>query len=133
MKRRRLPDGVLRARPAHSEQVVGRSAAVGVSNRMDTHEPSMTELLKPAEVAARLGVSRTWLYDAASTGRIPSIRIGGKDGPLRFVPADLERWIDDARAASIPRRAARSNSSAALDLVDIVGPPAGRSRSRRRR
>ena len=66
-------------------------------------------------------------------GRIPSIRIGGEDGPLRFVPADLEQWIDDARAASIPRRAARSTSSAALDLVDIVGPPAGRSRSRRRR
>lgn len=56
------------------------------------------DLLKPAEVAARLGVSRTWLYDAAKEGRIPSIRIGGSGGPLRFVPADLERWIDEARA-----------------------------------
>jgi excisionase family DNA binding protein len=100
---------------------------------MNTQEPSTTELLKPADVAARLGVSRTWLYDAASTGRIPSIRIGGEDGPLRFVPADLEQWIDDARAASTPRRVARSTSSAALDLVDIVGTPSGRSRSRRRR
>jgi excisionase family DNA binding protein len=55
-------------------------------------------------VAAQLGVSRTWLYDAAKTGRIPSIRIGGQDGPLRFVSEDLERWIDDARAAWHPGR-----------------------------
>jgi predicted DNA-binding transcriptional regulator AlpA len=53
-------------------------------------------------VAAQLGVSRTWLYDAAKTGRIPSIRIGGPDGPLRFIPEDLQRWIDDARAERPP-------------------------------
>jgi excisionase family DNA binding protein len=54
-------------------------------------------LLKPSELAVQLGVSRTWLYDAARDGRIPSIRIGGSDGPLRFVPQDIQRWIDDAR------------------------------------
>jgi excisionase family DNA binding protein len=59
-------------------------------------------LLKPSEVAARLGVSRAWLYDAAKDGRIPSIRIGGSNGPLRFVPNDLQRWIDDARAEYTP-------------------------------
>jgi excisionase family DNA binding protein len=59
-------------------------------------------LLKPSELAAQLGVSRTWLYDAAKDGRIPSIRIGGADGPLRFVPQDIERWIDDARAGLVP-------------------------------
>ena len=57
-------------------------------------------------MAAQLGVSRTWLYEAAKIGRIPSIRIGGKDGPLRFVYEDLERWIDDARAAWHPGRSA---------------------------
>lgn len=56
-------------------------------------------LLKPSEVAAELGVSRTWLYDAAKAGRIPSIRIGGEDGPVRFVPEDVDRWIDEARKA----------------------------------
>jgi excisionase family DNA binding protein len=61
------------------------------------------DLLKPAEVAARLGVSRTWLYEAARTGRIPSIRIGGRDGPLRFIPEDLQRWIDEARAGMAAR------------------------------
>ena len=58
--------------------------------------------MKPTEVAYQLGVSRSWLYDAAKTGRIPSIRIGGEDGPLRFVSKDIERWVDDARAAWRP-------------------------------
>jgi excisionase family DNA binding protein len=49
-----------------------------------------------------LGVSRTWLYTAAKDGRIPSVRIGGPDGPLRFVPEDLEAWLDEARAAWRP-------------------------------
>jgi excisionase family DNA binding protein len=60
---------------------------------------TIPDLLKPSEVAARLGVSRSWLYDAARVGRIPSIRIGGSDGPLRFVAEDLLRWIEDARRA----------------------------------
>lgn len=53
----------------------------------------------PPTWRGRLGVSRTWLYAAAKDGRIPAVRIGGPDGPLRFVPEDLERWLDHARAA----------------------------------
>ena len=60
--------------------------------------------MKPSDVARRLGVSRSWLYDAAKAGRIPSIRIGGEDGPLRFVPEDIDIWIDDARRSWIPGR-----------------------------
>jgi excisionase family DNA binding protein len=60
------------------------------------------DLLKPTEVARRLGVSRTWLYAAAKDGRIPSVRIGGPDGPLRFVPEDLDAWLDETRAAWRP-------------------------------
>jgi excisionase family DNA binding protein len=66
----------------------------------------MLSLLRPTEVAHRLGVSRAWVYDAAKRGRISSIRIGGEEGPLRFVPEDLELWIDDARAAWTPGRPA---------------------------
>jgi excisionase family DNA binding protein len=73
--------------------------------RTRDHSPDLTVLLRPTEVAARLGVSRTWLYDAAKTGRIPSIRIGGADGPLRFIPEDLQRWINDARTERKPSRA----------------------------
>lgn len=62
----------------------------------------MTGLLKPTEVARQLGVSRSWLYAAAAAGRIPSIRLGGSDGPLRFHPDDLEDWLVAARAAWRP-------------------------------
>src|SRR5271166_4865865 len=64
----------------------------------------MLSLLRPTEVAHQLGVSRPWVYEAAKRGRIPSIRIGGEEGPLRFVPEDLELWIDDARAGWTPGR-----------------------------
>ncbi|MFI4990903.1 MAG: helix-turn-helix domain-containing protein [Solirubrobacterales bacterium] len=69
---------------------------------MENEQQSLIDLLKPAEVAARLSVSRTWLYDAARDGRIPSVRIGGRDGPLRFVPEDLAQWLAEARAQWTP-------------------------------
>jgi excisionase family DNA binding protein len=69
----------------------------------------MDDLLRPAEVARRLGVSRAWLYDAAKTGRIPSVRIGGSDGPVRFIERDLDAWIEQARSAWRP-----GDSSAAV-------------------
>jgi excisionase family DNA binding protein len=60
------------------------------------------DLLRPNELARRLAVSRAWVYEAARTGRIPSVRIGGADGPLRFVPEDIDRWLAEARAAWSP-------------------------------
>lgn len=59
-------------------------------------------LLKPSQVAALLAVSRTWVYDAAKAGRIPAVRVGGPDGPLRFVSEEIERWLADARVAWVP-------------------------------
>jgi hypothetical protein len=56
------------------------------------------ELLTPTEAQRLLRVSRSWLYSAAKDGRIPSIGLGGSDGPLRFVKGDLLRQIDAARA-----------------------------------
>jgi excisionase family DNA binding protein len=95
--------------------------------RVDVQQPCAIDLLKPAEVAARLGVSRTWLYDAARQGRIPSIRIGGPDGPLRFVAEDLESWIDEARAAWTPGRPAWATSEAPSGTISIE---AGQARRR---
>jgi excisionase family DNA binding protein len=59
-------------------------------------------LLRPADVAPMLGVSRSWLYEAAKDGRIPCVRLGGEDGPLRFVEADLAAWLERARAGWLP-------------------------------
>ena len=63
-------------------------------------------LLRPNDVARKLSVSRAWVYDAARTGRIPSVRLGGEDGPLRFIEADIDQWLADARAAWHPGRRA---------------------------
>jgi excisionase family DNA binding protein len=60
-------------------------------------ELDQQHLLKPLEICRLLGVSRSWLYAAAQSGRIPSIRLGGPDGPLRFVPDDLTRWLAESR------------------------------------
>jgi len=99
------PSGLTHLAP---NQLRGRFGGLAVSRCMPSEQP---RLLKPTEVAVQLGVSRTWLYEAAKTGRIPAIRIGGREGPLRFVPEDLQRWIDDARAGWVPCRSARPTRS----------------------
>lgn len=83
-------------------------------------------------MAARLGVSRTWLYDAARDGRIPSIRIGGREGPLRFVPEDLERWLDDARAQWTPGQRRGAVRPSVRDHFDGLSQPVRPSRRVRR-
>lgn len=65
-------------------------------------ELTVGELLRPGEVAVMLGVSRSWLYEAAKDGRVPCVRLGGPDGPLRFVARDLSEWLERARAGWLP-------------------------------
>ena len=84
-------------------------------------DPDDLELLTPGEAMALLRVSRSWLCAAANDGRLPSIRLGGPDGPLCFVKGDLVAQTERARAAWRPgrqrgadvaaRRAARRGSS----------------------
>ena len=62
----------------------------------------MADLLKPVDVCKQLNVSRAWVYRAAADGRIPSLRLGGPDGPLRFEPGEIEARIARARAAWRP-------------------------------
>jgi excisionase family DNA binding protein len=59
-------------------------------------------LLRPADVARRLAVSRSWVYQAAMDGRLPAIRLGGPDGPLRFIADDIDNCIAQAREAWRP-------------------------------
>ena len=63
---------------------------------MDTTD---VHLLRPGEVVTLLGVSRSWLYDAAKSGRIPCVRLGGPDGPVRFRLREIESWIERGRVA----------------------------------
>lgn len=86
---------------------------------------SHLDLLKPNDLARHLAVSRAWIYEAARTGRIPCVRIGGEDGPLRFVPEDIERWLDESRRKWIPGRLGRSISSRVTteERTPPRGPP----------
>jgi len=95
------------------------------------HEPSLADdralptLLRPNDVARLFAVSRAWVYEAARSGRIPSVRLGGEDGPLRFVADDLERWLADARASWLPGRSRRPVAGSPPDepahVVPILG------------
>lgn len=69
---------------------------------MGAQPSAFDPLLKPTDVARRLGVLRSWLYEAAKDGRVPCVRLGGSDGPLRFVEADLLAWLERARSAWRP-------------------------------
>jgi len=64
-------------------------------------------LLRPSEVATRLSVSRSWVYAAAHDGRLPAIRLGGPDGPLRFDPDEIDAWLAQARQAWRPGESPR--------------------------
>jgi excisionase family DNA binding protein len=76
-------------------------------------EPLDTSLLTPSEVALRLGVSRSWLYAAAKQGRIPCVRLGGGDGPVRFLEAELAAWLLRSRPERSP--GARSSDNTARE------------------
>ncbi len=51
-------------------------------------------LQSPAEVARRLGMSRSNVYHLAGTGALPSIKFGKA---VRFDPRDVDRFIRDHR------------------------------------
>ena len=68
----------------------------------DAGAPALGDLLRPGEVARMLGVSRSWLYEAAKDGRVPCVRLGGPEGPVRFVERDLAAWLERARADWLP-------------------------------
>jgi excisionase family DNA binding protein len=88
--------------PTQETHIVSRAVSAAVAAAPPVR--LQADLLKPADVARRLGVSRSWLYDAAKSGRIPHVRLGGPDGPVRFVESDLLAWLAEARAAWRPGR-----------------------------
>ena len=66
------------------------------------HKPRRS--FAPQRLMGMLGVSRSWLYQAAKDGRTPSVRLGGPDGPLRFHARDVEQWLNRARGGLAPGR-----------------------------
>jgi excisionase family DNA binding protein len=58
-------------------------------------------LLRPAECADAIGVSRSKTYDLIATGEIPSIRVGGS---VRVPVAELREWIGRRLADEVAAR-----------------------------
>jgi hypothetical protein len=69
-----------------------------------------------------LGVSRSWIYLAARAGRIPCMRLGGAEGPLRFVRADVEGCLENARREWLPGETAASAASRAAKEFAMASP-----------
>ena len=58
------------------------------------------QLIKAADVARKLGVSISWVVQHASGKRmpyLPAVKMGPGRSPLRFYPADVEKFIDECR------------------------------------
>jgi hypothetical protein len=58
------------------------------------------QLIKAADVAKKLGVSISWVVQHASGKRkpyLPAVKMGPGRSPLRFDPADVEKFIDECR------------------------------------
>jgi len=88
---------VVEAEQGHEAQIrIGVGAVI---------EPWREEMEAVADVARRLGVSRSWLYEAARQGRVPCVRLGGVDGPLRFTEHDLAQWLERGRSRELPPQA----------------------------
>ena len=54
--------------------------------------PAEKLLMRPAEAAEQLGVSRSRCYELLKNGQIPSIKIGSS---VRVPTGQLKAWIDD--------------------------------------
>ena len=79
---------------------VGPVADSGGLTSMDLSDHPLF-LLKPSDVVQILGVSRSWLYDAAKSGRIPCVRLGGHDGPVRFRADEIAAWVEASRVMPV--------------------------------
>jgi excisionase family DNA binding protein len=57
--------------------------------------PMAARLLTAAEVAALLGVPKTWVYEQSRLGRIPTVSLGRYK---RYRRAAIEEWIRQLEA-----------------------------------
>lgn len=56
--------------------------------------PDTEPLIKAEQVAEALGVSRTWVFDRAKAGRLPSYRLGKH---VRFRMSEVQAWLAEHR------------------------------------
>jgi excisionase family DNA binding protein len=52
-------------------------------------------LLRPTDVARRLGVHRNTVYRLIESGELPAFQLGGRGYTLRVDELEFERWFYD--------------------------------------
>jgi excisionase family DNA binding protein len=68
---------------------------------------SFDRLITVKELMRLLGVSRSWVYDAAARGIIPSIRVGSM---LRFDMRAIRAWLAQQQNVHYVRAASADSS-----------------------
>ncbi len=70
-------------------------------------ETKSASLLTVKDVAARLNVSLSLVYQIVEAGKLPVHRIGNGRGSIRFRPKDIEAYVGECRVekqAPAPRQ-----------------------------
>lgn len=60
--------------------------------------PAFECLWQVKDVAAYFGLSRSWVYQRAESGELPSLKVGGA---LRFEPEVVRAWARGERPAGV--------------------------------
>ena len=66
-------------------------------------------MLTVRDLMRRLNVPRSWVYEAAARGELPSLKLGKY---LRFRQDELERYLEEKREAARMEREARRGTTA---------------------
>ena len=59
----------------------------------------MSRLLHADEVAAKLGMTRDWVYAQSRAGRIPAVKLGRY---YRYREASVDAWIEALEGGRVP-------------------------------
>lgn len=86
--------------PSHGKHASGTHSAVSRAAGVPApvRVPDDDRLWGPAEAAAFLGMSESWVYTAARSGVLPAIRLGRA---VRFDPATLRAWVRGERSGKV--------------------------------
>ena len=52
------------------------------------------------------------MYLKAEAGVLPHRRLGGDDGPVRFLQAEIDAWLEEQRRGWLPAAVRRTGSAA---------------------
>ena len=93
--------------------------AIRVAELLTRRQQPPDQLVDAAELARRLGVSRSWVYENAT--RLGGVRLSGRTrGRLRFDPAAAVAAAEGANPSAVePSRQRHSRRSAEIPLLPV--------------